>query len=211
MKADGSFSATVSDNEDSPEDLMLSWVSDLDGVFSTQGSDASGAVDFTVDDLSIGTHTVTVTVTDTDGFIDDQMLTLFVNGLPTAPVVALTPDPATTSDDLVANILTDSTDPDGDPITYAYAWSVDGVSSTASTSDTLPASATEKGQTWTVTVTPNDGKTDGPSGSDDQSIGNTTPVVSDVVIDPDPATAEDVLLCTWSFSDDDGDSDAGAH
>ena len=121
-----------------PEDLMLSWVSDLDGVFSTQGSDASGAVDFTVDDLSIGTHTLTVTVTDTDGFIDDEMLTLYVNGLPTAPVVALTPDPATTSDDLVANILTDSTDPDGDPITYAYAWSVDGVSSTASTSTPCP-------------------------------------------------------------------------
>ena len=94
-------------------------------------------------------------------------------------------------------------------ITHAYAWSVDGVSSTASTSDTLPASATERvkhldgdrhAQRW---------QDHGPSGSDDQSIGNTTPVVSDVIgIDPDPATAEDVLLCTWSFSDDDGDSDA---
>jgi hypothetical protein len=82
------------------------------------------------------------------------------------------------------------------------------VASSASSSSTLSSTDTESGQTWTVEVTPNDGYSDGPSGSDDLSIGNTAPEVSAVAIDPDPATAEDVLLCSWTFSDADSDSDA---
>ena len=42
-----SFSATISDGEDTPTDLTLSWVSDIDGEFSTQGSDSTGTVLFT--------------------------------------------------------------------------------------------------------------------------------------------------------------------
>jgi hypothetical protein len=203
-----SFSATVSDNEDSPTDLVLSWVSDLDGEFSTQGSDSTGTIAFTESSLTTGTHTLTATVTDTDGLYASALLTLQVNGLPTAPTVELGPDPATTSDDLVVSILTDSTDPDGDPISYSYAWSVDGVASSASSTDTLAFTETEKGQVWTVEVRPNDGISDGPSGSDDLAIGNTAPEITSVVIDPDPATPADELSCSWSFYDEDGDSDA---
>ena len=202
-----SFSATVSDGEDTPTDLTLSWVSDIDGEFSTQGSDSTGTILFTEGDLSVGSHTITASVTDTDGLYATAIVTLQVNGIPTVPEVELTPDPADTSDDVVVTITTDSTDADGDPITYSYAWSVDGVPSTASTSATLSSADTAKGQTWTVEVTPNDGYSDGPAGSDDLTIGNTAPVVSSVVIDPDPAVASDVLLCGYTFADDDGDSD----
>ena len=119
----------------------------------------------------------------------------------------LTPDPADTSDDLVVTITTDSTDADGDPITYSYAWSVDGVPSTASTSATLSSVDTAKGQTWTVEVTPNDGYSDGPFGSDDLTIDNTVPELADVTLSPDPAVEADTLICSpGTASDVDGDT-----
>ncbi len=201
------FVATVSDGEDSPTDLSLSWVSDIDGEFSTQGADSTGAILFNEGGLSTGTHSITATVTDTDGLYANAIVTLQVNGLPSAPEVALTPDPADTTDDLVVTITADSVDPDGDTVSYSYAWSADGVLSSASTSATLSNTETSKGQTWTVEVTPNDGYADGPSGSDDLTIGNLAPEITSVVIDPDPAYPTDELSCGWSFYDEDGDGD----
>ena len=201
------FQATVADGEDTATDLALSWQSNLDGEFSTQGSDSTGTILFTESALSVGTHTITASVTDTDGLYATQIVTLQVNGIPTAPEVELTPDPADTSDDLVVTITTDSTDADGDPITYSYAWSVDGVPSTASTSATLSSADTAKGQTWTVEVTPNDGYSDGPFGSDDLTIDNTVPELADATLSPDPAFEADTLICSpGTASDVDGDT-----
>lgn len=61
------FQATVSDNEDAAVDLRLSWVSDVDGEFSTQGAVSAGDVDFQYLGLSPGTHVMTVTVSDSAG------------------------------------------------------------------------------------------------------------------------------------------------
>ncbi|MEC8423809.1 MAG: MopE-related protein, partial [Myxococcota bacterium] len=61
------FQARVSDAEDAAVDLALSWVSDVDGEFSTQGAVSSGDVDFQYLGLSAGTHVMTVTVTDSAG------------------------------------------------------------------------------------------------------------------------------------------------
>ena len=61
------FQALVSDAEDAPEDLLVSWESDVDGEFSTQGAVSSGEVDFQYLGLSAGTHVMTVTVTDSAG------------------------------------------------------------------------------------------------------------------------------------------------
>ena len=61
------FQATVTDAEDAPVDLGLSWVSDVDGEFSTQGAVSTGEVDFQYLGLSAGVHVMTVTVTDSAG------------------------------------------------------------------------------------------------------------------------------------------------
>jgi len=130
------------------------------------------------------------------------------NAVPSAPVVELSPDPAGTADDLVASIITDSLDSDGDPITYSFEWVENGEPSAASTSSTLPSSATETGDTWMVIVTPNDGLFDGDSGYAEITIENAAPVVSAVTITPDPGFAGDTLTCAYTYSDVDSAPDS---
>ena len=83
------FEATVEDNEDLPNEVALSWESDIDGIFSTDGADSSGGVTVSIDSLSAGDHVVTVTATDTEGeFRSSQELYFtallrFINGTST--------------------------------------------------------------------------------------------------------------------------------
>jgi len=201
------FAASVGDGEDRPEDLELRWESSLDGVLSTASADSVGLSAFSRSDLRSGVHDLILTVTDTDGLYAQAATSFAVNGLPSAPVVVLSPDPAVTSDDLVATITTDSVDPDGDPVTLTWAWSVDGAPSTASTSSALAASATARGDTWKITVTPSDGVHDGAVGEAELVIDNTAPEVASATLTPDPASESDTLTCTpGATSDVDGDA-----
>lgn len=67
---------------------------------------------------------------------------------------------------LVCLIETESTDADGDAITYTFDWEVDGAAysdatTTVETGDTVPAEDIELGELWTCFVTPDDGDDDG--------------------------------------------------
>jgi hypothetical protein len=53
---------------------------------------------------------------------------------------------------------------------YSYVWLRDGVVSTASTSATLPASATTDGEVWAVEVSASDGLASGPLNDTSQQI-----------------------------------------
>jgi hypothetical protein len=73
--------------------------------------------------------------------------------------------------DLICTIVTESTDDDGDDIDYTFDWDVDGTAYTDTDTttwddDTVPADALGYDETWTCTVTPNDGDDNGGSGSD---------------------------------------------
>ncbi len=200
------FSASVSDPEDSPDDLSLSWDSDLDGTLNTDPADSAGAVGFTSSVLGSGTHTVTLTATDSDGLYSAAMVDLTVNALPTAPTVTLSPDPALTSDDLAAN-ASGSTDPEGGTVSYGYVWYEDGTPSGASSSSVFPASATTKGRTYRVVVTPSDGTGDGPTGEASVTVDNSDPTLSSMSISPSTGvTTSSTLVCSATASDDDGDT-----
>jgi hypothetical protein len=87
-------------------------------------------------------------------------------------VVSIDPtDPYAGTDDLVCLIDTLSTDDDGDTISYAITWEVDGdtlsegTSTTHETDDTIDGADTFADEGWVCTVTPNDGSIDGPSDS----------------------------------------------
>ncbi|MFH1466209.1 MAG: hypothetical protein ABIO70_17625 [Pseudomonadota bacterium] len=201
------FSALVSDGEDRPSDLTLSWASDVDGVFSTEGADSSGLAELGYAGLSAGAHTLTLTVTDTDGFYATARRSFTVNALPTAPTVTISPDPATSADDLVAS-ASGSVDPDASgTVTYRYAWYEAGALSSASTSALFPASATTRGLAYRVVVTPSDDHGDGAPGEATITISNAAPLIATPSITPSTGvTSSSTLTCSATATDADGDS-----
>ena len=127
------------------------------------------------------------------------------NSAPSSPSIVVSPASAATDEDLVVVFTAESSDPDGDTITYRYLWAVDGTVRTDLTTDTVSASETTKGESWTVTVTPSDGDVDGDPVTADAVIVNTLPVAT-VTLDPQgPGVTEDV---TASATATDLDADA---
>ena len=97
-------------------------------------------------------------------------MTVVTEGAVFAPVVEVTPADAVEGDDLTCTVTTASTDADGDSMTYAFAWDVDGVDY-ASAADSAYSSVVDgadvsDGEEWTCEVTASDGTASGSAGSD---------------------------------------------
>lgn len=113
------------------------------------------------------------------------------NVAPTGAVVAIGPDGATTTDDLVATLTTEPTDDNDDEVIVSYTWSVLGADGgdffdrPEFISDTVPSTATTKGDTWQVIVNATDGEEAAPA-SDPATITilNTPPEASYARISP---------------------------
>jgi formylglycine-generating enzyme required for sulfatase activity len=104
--------------------------------------------------------------TDTDSDTDsdsDADTDTNPNTAPTAPTVHITPTAPTDLDALTCVIDTDSVDPEGDALTYSYAWSSDAGGTSAG--EPLPADLTTTGETWTCSVTASDGSLSSPAGT----------------------------------------------
>jgi hypothetical protein len=70
-------------------------------------------------------------------------------------------------------------------------------------------SLTQKGEIWYYIITPSDGVDNGSAiKSDNVTIGNTAPSVSNIIISPASPTAEDDLTISYDFYDSDGDSES---
>lgn len=91
------------------------------------------------------------------------------NAPPSAPVVVISPSEPTAIDELACVIETESTDPEGDAITYAYTWTVDGEDAGIEESG-VSASVTAPREQWACTVTPSDGTMDGEAATATVSI-----------------------------------------
>ena len=198
------FVAEISDSEDAPVDLNIVWESSVDGTFSTQGAASTGVAQFATNALTFGVHDITVTVTDSLGLYAEALTQVTVNGVPSQPAVSISPSPAYSSDVLLAS-ATGSTDPEGAPVTYIYEWLLNG-SFSAHTGASLPNSATNKGEDWTVRATPSDGTANGDFGEATVTIVNSVPVVTSVAISPATPTPQDTLTCMYNTSDADGDT-----
>jgi hypothetical protein len=128
------------------------------------------------------------------------------NEAPTAPTIALQPGEPVTTDDLVVQFLSLSTDGDSkDEVVHRFVWFVDGDARDDLTTDTVPASETIKGQTWKVVVIPNDGTVDGPSAEASVTIANSLPVATLTLGPAAPATGENLVA---SAAATDADEDA---
>ena len=130
-----------------------------------------------------GVNHLTVVVKKDGKIIGSWTSDVYLNTPPTAPEVAIQPSPAQAGEALVAKITGPSQDVDSalsQPITYAYAWTVNG-KATVYTGDTVPAGIAKKGEQWQVSATPSDGVEPGPAGTAVVTIGNAppkTPVLS---------------------------------
>jgi hypothetical protein len=198
------FAATVSDGQDAPSDLGLSWVSDRDGEVDTTAT-STGAAGFATDTLSVGAHTVTLTATDTVGLTGSDAVSFRVNGLPSAPTVAITPASPDSTDDLTAAISVAATDPEGDAISYTWSWTRGGTA-TSHTTAAIPAADTTRAEVWVATATPSDGYGSGTAGDASVTIGNAAPIISSVTLSPTSPETDDTVSATVVSSDPDGDS-----
>ena len=197
------FEATVSDNEDQPTAIGLSW--DVDGtVLSTTSPDSTGTATFDDSSLSPGSHTLTLTATDSAGLYATDVVSFSVNGTPTAPTVEITPDPADTTNTLTASLTAPSTDPEGASIGYSYVWLKNNVIQGSQTAQSISGSDTVKGDQWIVRVTPNDGMVDGPFGEASITVQNTAPSISSLLLTPAFGSYNDIVYsCSPLVSDPD--------
>ncbi len=98
------------------------------------------------------------------------------NTAPTAPSIGFLPEtPRAQSSNLVCQITSPSVDVDGDPVSYTFEWALNGEPFDEAETfdlrgDAIPASRLHLDDLWTCTVTPNDGKTDGPEASTSATV-----------------------------------------
>jgi hypothetical protein len=165
-------STVTTDADGDTVSLAYAWY--VDGTLqATTGSSLDGSTYF---DKDAGVYVV---VTPNDGDVDGSTLTsstiTILNMPPTAPTISISPEDPTEDDDLVCIVDVDSTDADGDSVSYSIEWMVDGTvytgaTTTMETGDTVSSAATGSGEDWTCTLTPNDGEDAGESGTASATI-----------------------------------------
>jgi hypothetical protein len=128
------------------------------------------------------------------------------NQPPTVASASVTPSPALTTTVLTCT-ASGAADPEGETVTLTYGWTKNGAPIAGQTAKTLPASAHAKGDSVACTVTPFDGELFGtPVISAAVPIGNSAPVITDVVVTPQEPLTGAALACTVTASDPDDDT-----
>lgn len=151
-----------------------------------------------------------VTVVPNDGEVDGTAASATVtvqDALPVLTEVTVGPSPAYVTTTIVSMLGTASDD-DGDTVTFAYEWKANGTTILGQSGATLPPGNCQKGDSITVTVTPNDGAQDGPAvTSTALVVSNSAPAITGVHIDPNAGGEAATFTCIPdNFSDADNDA-----
>ena len=165
----------------------------------------NGAVDssettavFPADKTTRG-DTIQVTLTPYDAYDDGLPVSSseisIQNSPPTAPTVVISPGSPERDENLTCEIVSPSSDSDGDPIDYRYNWYKNGVV-TSDTSNVITSDLTGDGETWECRVTPNDGIDDGDYGTDTVNITDNTAPDSPILDDLSPYRNDDYATLT---------------
>jgi hypothetical protein len=130
------------------------------------------------------------------------------NTPPGAPTVAIEPAVPHAGDDLACRVTVDAIDPDGDVVTYAYAWQRnDRPLSGLADPRIVPTSLVKKGDEYRCTVTPRDGRVDGTPGRAERKVANSAPGPTRVALEPwDPVEGK-ALRCAVTAKAEDPDGD----
>ena len=151
-------------------------------------------------------ETWTASVTATDGSADGPAVTAqaVIGNLPPAVQATLSPESPRSDEPLVVTAAGE--DPDGDAVTFDYAWQRNG-EDVAPNGPAIDFGDTARDDVWSVTVTPQDGDDPGESVSLSATVRNALPWAADVAIRPDPPTDLDQARCSAGETGDaDGDN-----
>ena len=202
------FSGVASDLDIPAHRLDVRWKSSIDGLLDTSHPSSNGEILFSVSQLSVGQHIITLEVEDEVGELCSDTVVhhrLSNNSLPIIDSVQITPFPAK-SNSLLSCVPT-TTDADGDSLTISYSWKnlSTGVSLGNNNALQLSASTVVPGQQIECSVTVDDGQ-----GGTDQSTGVTTienslPQISGLSMSPSSPEVGDIASCLVQASDIDND------
>jgi hypothetical protein len=158
--------ATAADTDGSV--TAYAWTSDIDGALSSASS-------FSTSGLSLGTHTITLKATDSDGATATDSVTIKINDYPTASIILPT-DGALYAGNENTPFEGTGSDTDGSVASYAWTSSIDGA---LGTTNSFSASGLSPGtHVITLSVTDDDGAA-------------TTASVSIIINDPPRASITD--------------------
>jgi len=137
---------------------------------------------------------VTVRAIANDGEDDSEPATASatIRNSPPSASVTITPSDPDTTQDLLA--IATGEDPDDDPLTFEFAWSVNG-EPVAGLVPEFAHQRTRRGDVLRVTVTARDGRTVSPAAWDEVVIRNTAPTAPKIAIATAPSGPERDLHC----------------
>lgn len=207
--------ATVSDGDSDPVNLTYVWKRGTTVVKTTSStSSLTDTLDLSTVSSEAAGDSITVEVTPNDGFRDGTKVTasrtlVASNSAPTA-TVALTP-----TNPLVNSVLTataTTADVNGQTVKLTYIWKVGTTevkttSDTSNLTDTLDLSTLSEdavGQVVTVSVTPNDGTTNGTAVTATRTISTNSAPTATVTLSPTTPTTTSTLTATATTSDTNG-------
>jgi PKD repeat protein len=192
---------------DPPEVVAYEWDLDGDGVVESTAEPGARDAPFMTYDTA-GTYTATYDLLDTDGgVVTSYSITVEVGSTNTAPVANAGADQSVVAGDNVTFDASNSSDVDGDALTYS--WDFDGDDAEDATG-VAPTYSFATAGTYTVNLTVSDG-TDSATDSLVVTVGeaNTPPVIASEELDPDTnisATVDESISFDVSNSSD-ADSD----
>jgi hypothetical protein len=195
--------AQVSD-DGALEQLDVQWYTNRGGALGAASVDEEGRASLEVLDLVAGEHELTVVVADQDGVWQQDTVPLTVDGRPNRPVIALTPEAPTVTDDLTLTIVHHATDENRSSavLTYRYRWFVDDEARPDLQGPIVAAAATLRGQVWSVQVAATDPYGYGGSSVAEVTIGNAPPTCERATLLPSIAETTTALTCLCADRDD---------
>jgi hypothetical protein len=134
------------------------------------------------------------------------------NSPPPAPKVAIEPETAGTGSELTCRVAQEALDPDGDPVTYLYAWRRNGKAEVELANPAVvPPERTKKGDGWQCSVTATDGAQEGAAAVAETAITNSPPGAARVHLGPRDPVAGQSLRCELVDKAVDPDGDKLEH
>jgi hypothetical protein len=187
-------------NASNPEDLSIRWYQG-----DVYRADIEGQVASFEETRKGETWHVVVGTDSGGGWNLAEAAVTIINSPPVVTAIDLSPETPVSSDDLLATpVATDPDDADLENLSFTITWRREG-SEAVIEGTMLSSEETGADQVWTVTAIPFDGESEGVPFERTFAVDNEPPVVSSVILTPDPAYEASELEAVAVASDPNGD------